>query len=36
MYMIYEYAWCEDLWNVEIAYDPLLGLLDYVGLLGFT
>ena len=30
------YAWYENIWNVDIAYDPLLGLLDYVGLWDFT
>lgn len=32
----YEHERYEDIWNVDIAYDPLLGLLDYVGLWGFT
>ena len=31
-----EHAWYEYILIVDITYDPLLGLLDYVGLWGFT
>ena len=35
---IYEekHAWYEYIWNVDNSYDPLLGLLDYLWLWGFT
>ena len=32
----YEHARYKDIWSADIAYDPLLGLLDSVGLWGFT
>ena len=32
----YVYAWYEEIWNIDIAYDPLHALLDYVALWGFT
>ena len=32
----YEHAWDEYICKVDIACDPLIGLLDYVGLWGFT